>query len=64
MLVGTSVSLKSFFESQQGWQYTEGSPLLVEQEIPVHGRVWSLSEGGTVLDVDHIFQEWTTFYLR
>jgi len=64
LLVGTFVSLKSWGESQQGWQYTEGSPFLIEQGIPVHGLAWTLSEGGTVLEVDHIFQEWTTFYLR
>jgi len=39
-------------------------PLLIEQGIPVRGLASTLSEGGTVLEVDHIFQEWTTFYLR
>lgn len=64
LLVGTFVSLKSWGESQQGWQYTEGSPLLIEQGIPGHGLAWTLSEGCKVLEVYHIFQEWTTFYLR
>jgi hypothetical protein len=41
-----------------------GTVLMVEQGIPVNRLLWTLSEGGAVLEVDHIFQEWTTFYLR
>lgn len=55
MPVGTFVSLKSWVAIH---------PLLIERGIPVHGLAWTFSEGGTVLEVDHIFQEWTTFYLR
>jgi hypothetical protein len=55
---------KIFGESQQGWHCTEDSPVLIQQEIPVHRLPLALSEGGTVMGVDCIFQEWSPFYLR
>ena len=65
MLVGTFVSLKYWVNRSRGITVLRvPSPLLIEHKTPVRGLPWTLREGGAVLEIDHILQEWTTFHLR